>query len=74
MAATTTSHRQQPHDDQRDPAPLFMVMPPKPGHRFADLAACLSSAPSLQLQRTVAPFLREGRYLRPLRRMWRVYL
>jgi GntR family transcriptional regulator / MocR family aminotransferase len=49
----------------------FLVVPPKLGRRFADLAACLAPAPSAP--RAVAQFLREGHYLRHLRRMKRLY-
>ena len=51
----------------------FMVVPPKLGRRFADLAACLAPAPSAPVQRAVAQFLREGHYFRHLRRMKRLY-
>jgi len=51
----------------------FMVVPPKLGRRFADLAACLAPAPSAPVQRAVAQFLREGHYLRHLRHMKRLY-
>jgi GntR family transcriptional regulator/MocR family aminotransferase len=51
----------------------FIVVPPELGRRFADLAACLAPAPSAAVQRAVAQFLREGHYLRHLRRMKRLY-
>src|SRR3546814_15837129 len=41
--------------------------------RFGDLAACLAPAPAAPVQRAVAEFLREGHYLRHLRRMKRLY-
>jgi GntR family transcriptional regulator/MocR family aminotransferase len=51
----------------------FLVVPPEMAHRFADLAACLAPAPAAPVQRAVAEFLREGHYLRHLRRMKRLY-
>jgi GntR family transcriptional regulator/MocR family aminotransferase len=51
----------------------FMVVPPELGHRFGELAACLAPAPAAAVQRAVAEFLREGHYLRHLRRMKRLY-
>jgi GntR family transcriptional regulator/MocR family aminotransferase len=51
----------------------FLVVPPEMAHRFADLAACLAPAPTAPVQRAVAEFLREGHYLRHLRRMKRLY-
>jgi GntR family transcriptional regulator / MocR family aminotransferase len=51
----------------------FMVVPAELGRRFADLAACLAPAPSAVVQRAVAQFMREGHYLRHLRRMKRLY-
>ena len=51
----------------------FMVVPPELGHRFGELAACLAPAPAAAIQRAVAEFLREGQYLRHLRRMKRLY-
>src|SRR6201987_5729343 len=50
----------------------FLVVPPKLGRRFADLPACLAPAPAAAVQRAVADFLREGHYLRHLRRMKRL--
>src|SRR5262249_42539353 len=41
--------------------------------RFAELAASLAPAPAAGMQRSVAEFLREGHYLRHLRRMKRLY-
>jgi GntR family transcriptional regulator/MocR family aminotransferase len=51
----------------------FMVVPPELTHRFGELAACLAPAPAAAVQRAVAEFLREGHYLRHLRRMKRLY-
>src|SRR6201991_3136492 len=51
----------------------FMVVPPELSRRFAELAACLAPAPAAGMQRAVAEFLREGHYLRHLRRMKRRY-
>jgi GntR family transcriptional regulator / MocR family aminotransferase len=51
----------------------FMVVPPELSSRFAELAACLAPAPAAGMQRAVAKFLRDGHYLRHLRRMKRLY-
>ena len=51
----------------------FLVVPPELARRFGDLAACLAPAPAAPVQLAVAEFLREGRYLRHLRRMKRLY-
>jgi GntR family transcriptional regulator/MocR family aminotransferase len=51
----------------------FIVVPPELGRRFADLAASLAPAPAAGMQRAVAEFLRDGHYLRHLRRMKRLY-
>jgi len=51
----------------------FLVVPPELARRFGDLAACLAPAPNAAVQRAVADFLREGHYLRHLRRMKRHY-
>jgi GntR family transcriptional regulator/MocR family aminotransferase len=51
----------------------FMVVPPELSLRFAELAASLAPAPAAGMQRAVAEFLREGHYLRHLRRMKRLY-
>jgi GntR family transcriptional regulator / MocR family aminotransferase len=51
----------------------FMVVPPELSRRFAELAASLAPAPAAGMQRAVAEFLREGHYLRHLRRMKRLY-
>jgi GntR family transcriptional regulator / MocR family aminotransferase len=51
----------------------FIVVPPELERRFGELAACLVPAPAAAVQRAVAKFLREGCYLRHLRRMKRLY-
>jgi GntR family transcriptional regulator / MocR family aminotransferase len=51
----------------------FIVVPPELGPRFGEFAACLAPAPAAAVQRAVAEFLREGHYLRHLRRMKRRY-
>lgn len=51
----------------------FIILPPELGPRFGELAACLAPAPAAAAQRAVAEFLREGHYLRHLRRMKRLY-
>lgn len=51
----------------------FLVVPPPLARRFGDIAACLAPAPAAPVQRAVAEFLREGHYLRHLRRMKRHY-
>jgi GntR family transcriptional regulator/MocR family aminotransferase len=51
----------------------FLVVPAALAQSFGDIAACLAPAPADTVQRTVAEFMREGHYLRHLRRMKRVY-
>jgi GntR family transcriptional regulator/MocR family aminotransferase len=51
----------------------FVVVPPELADRFGELAACLAPAPAATVQFAVASFLRDGHYLRHLRRMKRVY-
>jgi len=51
----------------------FLVAPIELAARFGDVAACLAPAPSVAVQGAVAEFLREGHYLRHLRRMKRLY-
>ncbi len=51
----------------------FMVVPPELSRQFGELAACLAPAPAAAVQRAVAEFLREGCYLRHLRRTKRLY-
>src|SRR6476619_4592478 len=47
----------------------FIVVPSELSRRFADLAASLAPAPAAGMQLAVAEFLRDGHYLRHLRRM-----
>ena len=51
----------------------FMVVPPELSRQFGELAACLAPAPAAAVQRAVAEFLRQGHYIRHLRRMKRLY-
>ncbi|HVJ52200.1 MAG TPA: PLP-dependent aminotransferase family protein [Aliidongia sp.] len=51
----------------------FVMVPPGLAARFGDVAACLAPAPNAAVQRAVAEFMREGHYLRHLRRMKRLY-
>jgi len=51
----------------------FVVVPPALAEHFGEVAACLAPAPASTMQFAVASFLREGHYLRHLRRMKRVY-
>src|SRR5260370_18700925 len=51
----------------------FMVVPPELSRRFAELAASLAPAPAAGMLRAVSEFLRDGHYLRHLRRMKRLY-
>ncbi|WP_161814306.1 MocR-like pyridoxine biosynthesis transcription factor PdxR [Steroidobacter agaridevorans] len=51
----------------------FLVVPSPLVNRFADVAASLAPAPPATVQRAVAAFMREGHYLRHLRRMKRLY-
>ncbi|MDE1149878.1 MAG: PLP-dependent aminotransferase family protein [Azospirillaceae bacterium] len=51
----------------------FLVVPPALAGHFGDVAACLAPAPAAPVQRAVAAFLRDGHYLRHLRRMKRLY-
>ena len=51
----------------------FVVAPIELTGRFGDVCACLAPAPALALQGAVAEFLREGHYIRHLRRMKRLY-
>jgi GntR family transcriptional regulator/MocR family aminotransferase len=41
--------------------------------RFAEVAACLAPAPGPAVQRATAEFMRDGHYMRHLRRTKRVY-
>jgi GntR family transcriptional regulator/MocR family aminotransferase len=49
------------------------VVPPELARRFGDIAACLAPAPAAPVQCAVAELLRDGHYLRHLRRMKRLY-
>ena len=51
----------------------FLVVPPDLAARFAEVAACLAPAPGPALQLAVAEFMREGHYMRHLRRTKRAY-
>lgn len=51
----------------------FLVVPVDMMDRFGDITACLTPAPAAFVQHAVAEFLREGHYLRHLRRMKRLY-
>ncbi|ALM52585.1 PLP-dependent aminotransferase family protein [Halomonas huangheensis] len=51
----------------------FMVVPPALVNLFGDVAAALSPTSSLATQSAVAAFMRDGNYLRHIRRMKRLY-
>ncbi|QIG47002.1 PLP-dependent aminotransferase family protein [Nordella sp. HKS 07] len=51
----------------------FIVAPGELVAHFGDVAAALSPAPGPQIQRAVTLFMREGHYMRHLRRMKRLY-
>lgn len=51
----------------------FMVVPAALANHFGDVAAALSPASSLATQGAVAAFMRDGHYLRHIRRMKRLY-
>jgi GntR family transcriptional regulator/MocR family aminotransferase len=51
----------------------FLVAPPALADRFAETAAFLAPPPGPSLQLAVAEFMREGHYIRHLRRTKRVY-
>ncbi|MBR8057384.1 PLP-dependent aminotransferase family protein [Burkholderia dolosa] len=51
----------------------FLVVPPDLAGRFGDIAACLAPAPAAGVQHAVTEFMRDGHYLRHLRRMKRLY-
>ncbi|MHC2335301.1 MocR-like pyridoxine biosynthesis transcription factor PdxR [Bradyrhizobium sp. USDA 4454] len=51
----------------------FVVAPPSMMSRFAEIAACLAPAPGPPVQLAIAEFIRDGHYLRHLRRTKRVY-
>lgn len=51
----------------------FVVAPPAIAPRFAEMAACLAPAPAPAMQLALAEFMRDGHYLRHLRRTKRLY-
>lgn len=51
----------------------FVVAPPALASRFAEVAACLAPAPGPSTQLATTEFMREGHYMRHLRRTKRVY-
>lgn len=51
----------------------FVVAPPELAARFAEVAACLAPPPGPSTQLAIAEFMREGCYMRHLRRTKRVY-
>ncbi|WP_441236471.1 MocR-like pyridoxine biosynthesis transcription factor PdxR [Bradyrhizobium sp. 930_D9_N1_4] len=51
----------------------FVVAPAALASRFAEAAACLAPAPGPAVQLAIADFMRDGHYLRHLRRTKRVY-
>ncbi|MDK1489845.1 PLP-dependent aminotransferase family protein [Sinorhizobium sp. 7-81] len=51
----------------------FLVAPPALAPRFAEVAACLAPPPGPAVQLATAEFMREGHYMRHLRRTKRVY-
>jgi GntR family transcriptional regulator/MocR family aminotransferase len=51
----------------------FLIAPPELATRFADVAACLAPPPGPAIQLATAEFLREGHYMRHLRRTKRAY-
>lgn len=51
----------------------FVVAPASLASRFAEVAACLAPAPGPSVQLATAEFVRDGHYLRHLRRTKRVY-
>jgi len=52
----------------------FVVVPAKLVPRFEDVATCLAPASNATAQRAVAEFIRDGHYLRHLRRMKKLYI
>lgn len=52
----------------------FAVIPSQMVYRFAEVAATLSPAPGPSLQAAIAEFMREGLYIRHLRRTRRLYV
>ena len=51
----------------------FVVVPAALAARFAEVAACLAPAPGPSVQLAIAEFMRDGHYLRHLRRTKRIY-
>jgi GntR family transcriptional regulator/MocR family aminotransferase len=51
----------------------FIVVPAAQARHFADVAACLAPAAGAESQAALAEFMRQGHYLRHLRRMKRFY-
>ena len=51
----------------------FLIAPVELVSRFADMAACLAPAPGPAVQFATAEFMREGHYMRHLRRTKRAY-
>lgn len=51
----------------------FVVVPPSMVGAFSEAAICFASAPDPAVQMAISAFLREGHYLRHLRRMKRIY-
>lgn len=51
----------------------FVVAPAELASRFAEVAACLSPPPGPSVQLAISEFIREGHYLRHLRRVKRAY-
>lgn len=51
----------------------FIVAPSELSPHFGDVALALSPAPAPQIQRAVTLFMRDGHYMRHLRRMKRLY-
>jgi GntR family transcriptional regulator/MocR family aminotransferase len=51
----------------------FVVAPASLAPRFAEVAACLAPAPGPSVQLATAEFMRDGHYIRHLRRTKRVY-
>ena len=51
----------------------FLIAPPDLIPRFAEVTACLAPAPAPSMQLATAEFMREGHYMRHLRRTKRAY-
>ncbi len=51
----------------------FIVAPAALATRFAEAVLCFGSAPGPAVQQAIAQFMREGHYMRHLRRMKRIY-